>query len=249
MKNSKRTVAVTGGSLGIGRAIAEAFLANGDRVAVLARRRTASLPSSILQIQGDVRSRADLARFCASAARGQGPLKVFVNCAGLSLWRPLKDLDESFVREMIDINVLGTLWGCQAAAARMGRGGVLINVSSLAGKRGSANNSVYCATKFAVNGITQSLSKELGSRGIRVNAVCPVYVKTAALLRSLTQRDSPAQGAPVGKYLAEFSARQTALQRLPQAKEVAQTVLFLAGPAASAVTGQCVNVDCGVLPQ
>ena len=82
---------------------------------------------------------------------------------------------------MIETNFKGTFWGCKLASQNLQHGGNIINVSSLAGKRGSANNSVYCATKFAVNGITQALAKELGARGLRVNAVCPVYVETQGL--------------------------------------------------------------------
>ena len=124
-----------------------------------------------------------------------------------------------------------------------------MNISSLAGKRGSSNNAVYCATKFGVNGITQALAKELGPRGIRVNAVCPVYVETDRIRSALSGADSPAQGQDVDAYLAAFAATQTALGRLPLAEEVARVVYFLASPAASAITGQCINVDCGTLPQ
>ena len=153
------------------------------------------------------------------------------------------------MEDIIQTALLGTLWGCAAAAEILKKEGVIINVSSLAGKRGSANNSAYCASKFAVNGIAQSLAKELGPRGIRVNAVCPVYVETETILNSLKEKDSPAKGESVEKYLADFARTQSALGRLPTVEEVAQVVLFLAGPQASAITGQCINVDCGVLPQ
>ena len=124
-----------------------------------------------------------------------------------------------------------------------------MNGSSLAGKRGTANNSAYCAAKFAVNGITQALAKELGPRGIRINAVCPVYVKTDQLLATLAEPASPAHGQKVGAYLDQFAETQTALGRLPTAEEVAEVVAFLASPLSSAVTGQCLNIDCGTLPQ
>lgn len=244
-------VVVTGGTRGIGRAVAELFLGRGAAVAVCSRShpREAALPSAIRYGQVDVRKREQLQRFVDEIARAWEGLDVLVNCAGISRWRTLEAVDEAFARELIDTNLLGTLWGCAAAAEAMRLGGAIVNVSSLAGKRGSVHNSVYCASKFAVNGITQALAKELGPRGIRVNAVCPVYVETETILSALAETDSPAQGQPVGKYLASFALTQTALGRLPTTVEVAETIYFLASPAASAITGQCVNVDCGALPQ
>jgi 3-oxoacyl-[acyl-carrier protein] reductase/meso-butanediol dehydrogenase/(S,S)-butanediol dehydrogenase/diacetyl reductase len=85
---------------------------------------------------------------------------------------------------------------CKAAAEKMTQGGVIIYISSLAGKRCSANNSVYCGSKFGVNGLTQALAKELGPRGIRVNAISPVYV-TDMILEELEDKESPAQGEEI----------------------------------------------------
>jgi 3-oxoacyl-[acyl-carrier protein] reductase/meso-butanediol dehydrogenase/(S,S)-butanediol dehydrogenase/diacetyl reductase len=178
-----------------------------------------------------------------------GRLDVLVNNAGYSAWRPLAEIDEAFWNEMIATNLKGVLFASQAAVAHMERDAVIVNISSLAAKRGSANNSVYCASKFGVNGITQSLAKELGPRGIRVNAVCPVYVRTSGLDEALEDSRSPAAGRDVSAYLSEFAASQAALGRLPTGEQVAQACLFLASPAAGAITGQCINVDCGVLPQ
>jgi len=100
-----------------------------------------------------------------------------------------------------------------------------------------------------VNGITQALAKELGPRGIRVNAVCPVYVRTEGVLEALAEDDAPPSGKDVDTYLADFIKLNSALGTLPTADQVASVCLFLASPAASAITGQCINVDCGVLPQ
>ena len=92
----------------------------------------------------------------------------------------------------------------------------IINISSLAGKRGSKNNACYCATKFAVNGITQSLAKELGGKGIRVNAICPVLIKTDGLVAALRDKESPAAGSP-DEFFNQFSEQQSAMKRLPEA--------------------------------
>lgn len=243
-------VAVTGGTRGIGRAVVELYHRRGCSVAVCSRSsQDPSLPKGLLHCRADIRQKEEMNRFVQAVITAYGRLDVFVNCAGISRWRALDRIDEAFSSELIETNVLGTLWGCAAAASVMGEGGVIVNVSSLAGKRGSANNSVYCAAKFAVNGITQSLAKELGPRGIRINAVCPVYVRTERILESLSEPGSPAESQGVDPYLEQFAATQTALGRLPTVEEVAEVVFFLASPAASAISGQCINVDCGTLPQ
>jgi 3-oxoacyl-[acyl-carrier protein] reductase/meso-butanediol dehydrogenase/(S,S)-butanediol dehydrogenase/diacetyl reductase len=127
-------------------------------------------------------------------------------------------------------------------------GASIINISSIAGKRGSSNNSAYCSSKFGVNGLTQSLSKELGPRGIRVNALCPVLIKTDGLIDALKENFSPAKLDPE-KFITDFARDNSALKRLPTGEEVGNMAVFLASNEASAITGQCINVDCGVLPQ
>src|SRR5205814_1869059 len=90
-----------------------------------------------------------------------------------------------------------------------------------------------------------AVSVPICARRVRVNAVCPVYVKTPTILASLKRTSSPAKGGNVDRYLESFAATPTAFGRLPTATEVAELVYFLAGPQASAITGQCINVDCG----
>ena len=99
-----------------------------------------------------------------------------------------------------------------------------------------------------MNGLTQSLAKELGNRNIRVNAICPVLIKTDGLIDALKKEYSPAY-LNLDNFFEDFINNQTALGRLPTAKEVAEMVVFLASKKASAITGQCINVDCGVFPQ
>lgn len=127
-------------------------------------------------------------------------------------------------------------------------GANIVNISSIAGKRGSANNSAYVASKFAMNGLTQSLAKELGPKGIRVNALCPVLVATDGLVEALKNPLSPAKGQPE-KFISDFAKANAALGRLPQGEEIASACILLISDMASAMTGQCINVDCGVFPQ
>ena len=248
----KRTVIITGGTKGIGAAIARAFHEDGAYVLVGARGDNglaAELGERARFAAIDVRRPAEHAALVKAALAWTGRLDAFINCAGFSAWRPVAKVDEDFWNQMIDTNLKGTFFGCQAAATELKKGGSIINISSLAGKRGSMNNSVYCASKFGVNGLTQALAKELGPRGIRVNAVCPVYVKTAGLLGVLSDPDAPPKGKNVEDYLRDFAAHDSALGVLPTAEDIVRICLFLASPGAAAVTGQCINVDSGVLPQ
>lgn len=247
-----RTVVVTGGTKGIGASISRAFHASGAHVLIGARRDSGvatELGDHARFLAIDVRRRIDHHLLLQTALEWTDRIDVYVNCAGLSEWRALPDADEAFWDLLIDTNLKGTFFGCQVAAEHLQRGGVILNVSSLAGKRGSAYNAVYCASKFGVNGLTQALAKELGTRGVRVNAVCPVFVETEALLESLERTHPQARVEGAQPYLRAFAEQHAALGTLPTVEQVAQVCLFLASPAASAITGQCVIVDCGVFPQ
>lgn len=249
----KPTVVVTGGAKGIGASISRVFYQDGYFV-LIGSRSDNGLAQELGEERAkfhktDVRKPQQLNDLVQSALQWTGRLDVFINNAGYSGWRPVSNVDEGFWDQMIDTNLKGVFFGCQAAAAHLKPGGCIINLSSLAGKRGSANNSVYCASKFGVNGITQALAKELGQESIRVNAVCPVYVRTGGLLEALAEENAPPGKQDVETYLREFAASSSALGTLPTGEEIAQACLYLASPAASAITGQCINVDCGVLPQ
>jgi 3-oxoacyl-[acyl-carrier protein] reductase/meso-butanediol dehydrogenase/(S,S)-butanediol dehydrogenase/diacetyl reductase len=252
VKKHSKTVIITGGTKGIGASISMAFHKKGYHVLISARNDNGladQLGEGARFMACDVRNLEDHRALVKAALEWTNRVDVYINCAGISIWRSLDNIDEEFWNKIIDVNLKGVFWGCKAAAEKMRQGGAIINISSLAGKRGSSNNSVYCASKFGVNGLTQALAKELGPRNIRVNAVCPVYVKTNMLLKELGNMESPAQGEEVSVYLDNFANTQSALKRLPIPGEIASVCLFLASDEASAITGQCINVDCGVLPQ
>jgi 3-oxoacyl-[acyl-carrier protein] reductase/meso-butanediol dehydrogenase/(S,S)-butanediol dehydrogenase/diacetyl reductase len=244
-----RTVIITGGTKGIGAALAVFFHAKGDSVLIAARHDNglaATLGERARFQKSDVALPADHAALVQTALAWTGRLDVYINNAGQSQWMPLDAITENFWQQMLDVNAKSVLFGCQQAARALQAGGNILNISSLASKRGTANNSVYCAAKFAVNGITQALAKELGPRQIRVNAVCPVLVSTPGLLEALHDPAGPAQGNPAD-FLASFARANSALGTLPTGEQVAEFCYALLN--ASAVTGQCINVDCGVLPQ
>ncbi len=247
-----QTVVVTGGGRGIGAAISRAFYEAGNRVAIVSRTDDGlakELGDRACHLAADVTRSQEVEAAVARIAEWGTRIDVVVNNAGLSAWRPLAGIDDKFWANMLAVNLSSVLYTCRAAQSRLSPGASIINVSSLAGKRGSANNAAYCAAKFGVNGLTQALAKELGPRGIRVNAICPVYIQTAGLLEALEDSRSPAKGRDVQTYLNEFAATQAALGRLPTGEQVAASCLFLASAASAAITGQCINVDCGVMPQ
>ena len=247
-----KTIVITGGTKGIGSDIARKFLSEGWDVLIGARQETglALEKHERLKFKAiDVKNESEHHALVKTVLDWTGRLDCFINCAGFSQWSPVQSVSDEFWNKMIDTNLKGTFWGCKVAAENISEGGSIVNVSSLAGKRGSANNSVYCASKFGTNGLIQALAKELGPKGIRVNAVCPVYVETPGLIEALKNPDAPPKGQETTKYLEEFTETNTALQRLPKGSEIADLCFYLASPLASAITGQCINVDCGVMPQ
>jgi 3-oxoacyl-[acyl-carrier protein] reductase/meso-butanediol dehydrogenase/(S,S)-butanediol dehydrogenase/diacetyl reductase len=248
---TRKTVVITGGTRGIGLDITKAFVQAGYEVYVGARSRpdSSEFPAAATVVETDVRKEPDMARLVETARQATGRLDALVNNAGYSEWRPIEKIDEQFLLDIMATNLMGAFWGCKAAAAAMGQGGSIVNVSSMAGKRGSANNSAYVATKFAMNGMTQSLCKELGPRGIRVNGVCPVLIPTPGLMEALQSPDSPTAGGDAHAFIEKFAQGNSALGRMPTGAEVGAACVFLASDAASGITGQNINIDCGVFPQ
>ena len=247
----ENAVVVTGGNRGIGLSITEAFVDAGYFVVVGARQEMGlgdRFGNKVSFVYADVREEIAHRRLVDAAVEKNRNLACYINNAGFSAWRPIEKIDDEFIDKLFGTNLKGAFWGCKAAAGSMRQGGSIINISSIASKRGSENNSAYCASKFGMNGLTQALAKEIGFRGIRVNAVCPVLIPTDGLIDALQSPYAPAKGDPEG-FLSRFAAHNAALKRLPTGSEVAAVCRFLASDAASAITGQCINVDCGVFPQ
>jgi NAD(P)-dependent dehydrogenase (short-subunit alcohol dehydrogenase family) len=247
----QRTVIITGGNRGIGLDITRTFLEAEYHVVVGARNPynlEEEFGSQLTFVKVDVRKESDHVMLTETALQKTGRLDCYVNNAGFSEWRPIEKIDEKFLDEILNTNLKGAFWGCKAAAKVLGPGGSIINISSIAGKRGSLNNSAYVASKFGMNGLTQSMAKELGHKQIRVLALCPVLISTNGLIDALQSPYAPANGDPEA-FISNFAKSNSALLRLPTGREVGEMCVFLASNSASALTGQCINIDCGVLPQ
>jgi NAD(P)-dependent dehydrogenase (short-subunit alcohol dehydrogenase family) len=251
MKKTKNVVLITGGTTGIGFEIAKKYLKLKWNVVVLGRNKYTSFPKTndFYFVKGDVIKEISHKKAVNTALNLYGRLDCYINCAGISEWKSIENVNKKFWDKIINTNLLGTMWGCKIASQFLKSGGSIINISSIAGKRGSANNSIYCASKFGVNGITQSLSKELGQKNIRVNAICPVYIPTTGLKYALKNKTSPTKGKNINKYLKDFTNQNSSLKNLPSAEDVANFCFYLSSKDSKNITGQCINIDSGVLPQ
>jgi 3-hydroxybutyrate dehydrogenase len=246
-----RRALVTGASHGIGRAVAAAFAQAGADLAIL------SSTPDILEAGtaiGQECGRPVRAEVCDITDReavrrvvgGLGPLDVLVNNAGLELVTPMlgggDEVERTFVR-IIDINVVGTYYVTREALPRMPAGGSIVLTSSVWGKTAAADFAAYVTSKHANIGFMRVLAKELGPRGIRVNAICPGWVRTRAALRSLGEV-SAAAGIGEDEMLEQILSAQ-ALPGLMEPEDVTDIYLFLASDLARNITGQAVNVDRG----
>ena len=248
--NKLKVVLITGGTKGIGKGLTNAFVREGYTVVVCARKDNGfPKEAGATFIKADVTNEEEVQSLFKQVIKQFGKVDVVVNNVGLSYWCPIHEIENNFLDMMLAVNLKSVFFVCKQASKYLKKGSTIINISSMAGKRGSSNNSVYCACKFGVNGLTQSLAKELGPKGIRVLAVCPVMVRTEGLEEALQKQYSPAQGLELNTFLSKFKENNASLDHLPTSEEVGNFCVFLASEKASALTGQCINIDCGVFPQ
>ncbi|MDA3921682.1 MAG: SDR family NAD(P)-dependent oxidoreductase [Salinisphaera sp.] len=245
----QRVVLVTGAASGIGHACVQRFLAEGARVVALDRDESALADAfrdfaadAPLSTHGlDISDEASVDQCFASLARDPGRIDVLCNNAGVAGadYSTVDDNDTANWRDILDINLLGTLF-CTRAVARImraQRGGAIINTASVAGLRSGAGGNAYSASKAAVINLTQTSACDLGADGIRVNAVCPGLIRTG-----MTR--------PVFDYAAAHDKEhklgaRCELRRYGRPEEIAAAVTFLASDDASYITAQALPVDGG----
>jgi NAD(P)-dependent dehydrogenase (short-subunit alcohol dehydrogenase family) len=247
-----RRALVTGAGTGIGAAIARALARAGARVAVTdldgdaARRVARETGGEALNYKLDVTDAAQVKQIIAQAAQAMGGLDLVCANAGVSTMNRVVDLTEAEWDFNMDVNAKGVFLTDQAAVRHFlaaGTKGVIVNTASMAGHIGAPYLAHYCASKFAVVGFTQSLAREVGGAGIRVNAVCPGFVKTSMQERELVWEGTLRAMTPEA-VRAEMVAL-TPLGRIEVPEDVADVVVFLASDAARFMTGQAINVTGG----
>jgi 3-oxoacyl-[acyl-carrier protein] reductase len=224
---------VTGGNRGIGRAIAEAFVANGDQVAVTTR--SGGAPEGTLDVRCDVTDPAAVEAAFAEIEAAHGPVEVLVANAGITADTLVLRMSEDDWARVIDTNLSGSFRLAKRAAKGMLRlrRGRIIFISSVVGLLGSAGQVNYAASKAGLVGMARSLARELGSRSITANVVAPGFVET-----DMTAALTDEQRAAI--------KTQVPLQRYATPDEVASAVTWLAGPGAAYVTGAVIPVDGGL---
>ena len=249
-----KVAAITGGTAGIGRAIAEAFLAEGASIALLARNAArgeaalAEMGASDrgLFVAGDAMHQADVEGFVDKAVARFGRFDILVNNAGgAGDLQPLVDLSDAAFDEAMKWNVYANFWASRRALKIMipAGWGRIINISSIEGKHGKAVFTAYTAAKHAVNGLTKSLAREVGVHGITVNAICPGLVITD-IIRQNGPATAQAMGMSFDDMIAMF-ASESAIKRPNTVAEVAAMALLLASDAGAGITGALLSVDGG----
>ena len=243
MRLQNKVAVITGGSRGIGYATAEAFVregavviltastqANADRAAAALREKH---PGAVVAgISPSLSSLEDVRSSFLSVAEAYGGIDIVVNNAGVSERTPLLDYTEETFDKVMDLNVKGVFNAARAAAEVMVKrgSGVILNTSSMVSRDGQPSGFAYPTSKFAVDGLTLSLARELGPKGIRVNAVAPGITETDMM-------------KAVPKSVIEPMIAQIPLRRLGQPEDIANAFVFLASEEASYITGVVLRVD------
>ena len=246
-KLAGKVAVVTGASKGIGAAIAKHLAAEGAAVVVNYASSKAGADKVVAEItragekavavQANVAKKADIDRLFAETKKTFGALDILVNNAGIYEFSPLEGITEEHFHKQFNLNVLGLILASQAAVKLFdSAGGSIINISSLVSTKGFPDAAVYSGTKGAVDAITRSLARELGSRGIRVNAINPGRVETEG---------THSAGIAESDMRKQVEA-QTPLGRIGQPQDIAGAAVFLASADSSWITGETLVISGGL---
>ena len=258
MQLEGKVAAITGGTAGLGRGIAEAFLAEGARVALMARNpdKGAKVLDELgangfgadraIFIAGDVMNQSDVESFIDQTNEQFGALDILVNNAGgAGDLQPLVQLSDEAFDEAMKWNVYSTFWATRRALPSMleNKWGRIINMSSMEGKHGKPVFTAYTAAKHAVLGMTKSLAREVGTEGVTANCICPGLVIT-----DIIKNSGPATAEAMGMEfddMINMFAQEAAIKRPNTVEEIAAVALLLASNAGAGITGAAISVDGG----
>jgi NAD(P)-dependent dehydrogenase (short-subunit alcohol dehydrogenase family) len=252
-----RVACVTGGTRGIGLAIARAFLAEGARVVINGRdevKAKASLDEldagdRVHFVAGDVKQRIDCEAVVEATVQHFGTIDVLVaNAGGASNHAPVAQLTDEALADAMTWNFWHTFWTMRAALNHMipRQWGRIMAMSSLEGKVGKPGIASYVAAKHAINGLTKSAAKEVGTLGITVNALCPGAIETDVM-----KAEGPGAAAAMGltyEGLLDVFAEESAIKRLNEVEDVAAVAVLLASDAGAGITGSMISIDGGSSP-
>jgi 3-hydroxybutyrate dehydrogenase len=249
-----RIAAITGGTRGIGRGIAEAFLAEGASV-VLNGRNAEKGAQALAElavgerahfIAGDVLNRDDVDALVDGTVARYGRIDILVNNAGgAGGFAPVADMSDESFDEAMKWNVYSTFWGTRKALSYMIPQGFgrIINVSSVEGKHGKAGLAQYVTAKHAINGLTKSVAKEVGTLGVTCNALCPGLILTDIVMETGGQA-AAAMGMTFDEMVAVF-AEESSIKRPNTVQEVGAAAVLLASDLGAGITGALMSVDGG----
>ncbi|MDC0948744.1 L-iditol 2-dehydrogenase [Gammaproteobacteria bacterium] len=243
---------ITGAARGIGRAFAEAYVAEGAQVAIAdididrATETAAEIGDSAMAIALDVRVQSSIDAAVEATIGRFGKIDILINNAALFSAAPIVEIEREDYQRLFDINVSGTLFMMQAVASRMierGQGGKIINMASQAGRRGESLVAVYCATKAAVISLTQSAGLNLIKHGINVNAIAPGVVD-GEHWDGVDAFFAHYENKPLGQKKQEVSDG-VPYGRMGRANDLTGMAVFLASAESDYIVSQCYNVDGG----
>jgi meso-butanediol dehydrogenase/(S,S)-butanediol dehydrogenase/diacetyl reductase len=250
----ERRAFVTGGASGLGLGVARRLLDVGATVAI------ADLPAALERMPAEEKNRfravpmdvtddASVAAGVAAAAKGMGGLDTLVNSAGVFQFRALEDITTAEWDRILDVNLRGTFLVMREAMPplKSSRRGRVVNISSDAGKTGFALLGAYCASKFAVVGLTQAIAVEVAGHGVRVNAVCPGTVAETAMGKVVIEQKIELGYGRSPEEVVRRGAESFPLRRVGTVADVVDAIMFLISESSSWITGESINIDGGSL--
>jgi len=249
-----KTIVITGAGSGMGAAMAKDFAARGANIAILDLNEESGkkVIGQINEAGGtseyykvDVTKKNEIISAADCIEHDLGPITSWVNSAGVSRMLPFLDCDESLWDLTINVNLKATFLCCQAAIEKMllHGGGTILNMSSLSGKKASSWQTIYCASKFGVQGLTQSIAKEFADKNIRVNSICPGIVHTE-MWDKLKFEYAKKRSLDPEEVLPYFE-KNIPMHRLVDLQDVIQAAVFLLTDCSGYLTGQSINLVGG----